>query len=307
MQRNIFSYLMITLKGVAMGAADVVPGVSGGTIAFISGIYEELIDSIKSVNGASLKLLFKGQIKSFWKAINGNFLLALVSGIGISVLSLAKVLKYVLEHHPVLLWSFFFGLVVASAITVAQTIKNWNVGKIVSLLIGAAIAFLITSMTPSKTPDASWFIFLCGSIAICAMILPGVSGAFILLMFGKYELLIGALTSFKVKPLLLLMSGAAVGIVIFSRVLSWLLHRFHDLTIALLAGFMIGSLNRIWPWKETIETFIDRHGVTKPLVEANVLPANYGGDSQLLYAVILAILGFALIWILEKAVQPKNA
>ncbi|MCL3781071.1 DUF368 domain-containing protein [Prolixibacteraceae bacterium JC049] len=309
MQRNWFNYLIISLKGLAMGAADVVPGVSGGTIAFISGIYEELIDSIKSVNLPNLKLLLKGDFKGFWQAVNGNFLLSLVAGIGLSILSLAKLLKYILENNPVLLWSFFFGLVVASAITVAGNIPKWDWKKVLALIFGTAIAYLITSMTPAETTDASWFLFLCGAIAICAMILPGVSGAFILLMFGKYQFFITALTNIEIKPILLLMSGAGIGIMMFSRLLSWLLHRFHDITIAILAGFMIGSLNKIWPWKQVLETYIDRHGEVKPLFEPNVLPTTYesvtGEPAQIVYAALLAVAGFLLIWIMEKATSKK--
>lgn len=309
MQRNWLSYLVISLKGIAMGAADVVPGVSGGTIAFISGIYEELIDSIKSINLTSAKLLLKGKVLEFLEAINARFLFALVAGIGVSVFSLAKLLKYILENHPVLLWAFFFGLVVASAITVARNIKQWNLAKIVALIVGTLIAYLITMMTPAETPESAWFLFLCGAIAICAMILPGVSGAFILLMFGKYQFFITALTKFDVKPIALLAGGAGIGIMLFSRLLSWLLHRFHDITIALLAGFMIGSLNRIWPWKQVIETFTDRHGEVKPLVQANVLPTTYervtGEPALMAYATLLAIAGFLVIWIMEKATSKK--
>ncbi len=303
MKRTIKDYLLITLKGIAMGAADVVPGVSGGTIAFITGIYQELIDSIKSVNFVSLKLLLTGKFNQFWSAINGNFLASLILGIGISVLSLAKGLKYLLEHHPILIWSFFFGLIIASAIYVAKDIKEWKVGTFLSVIAGAAIAYTITVITPAEANTGYGFIFLSGSIAICAMILPGISGSFILVLLGMYKFILGAVSDFNLPVIAIFLSGAVVGIVIFSNVLSWLLRKFYNLTIAMLAGFMIGSLNKVWPWKEVVETFTDRHGEIKPLIEQNVLPWNYfektGQEPLLIYALVLAAFGFALIFVIE--------
>ncbi len=286
-----------------MGAADVVPGVSGGTIAFITGIYQELIDSIKSVNLHSLKLFFTGKFKEFWIEINGNFLLAVVFGIGISVLSLAKGLKYLLENHPILIWSFFFGLIIASAIYVGKDIKQWKIGTIVSMIAGAVIAYFITIVTPAEAHSSYAFVFLSGSIAICAMILPGISGSFILVLLGMYKFILGAVSSFNLPVIAVFLVGAALGIILFSNLLSWLLKRYYDLTIALLVGFMIGSLNKVWPWKETVETFIDRHGEVKPLIEENILPTSYetisGIQPQLAGAIGLATLGFALIFIIE--------
>ena len=294
-----------------MGAADVVPGVSGGTIAFITGIYQELINSIKSVNLSSLKLLFSGKIKDFWKAINANFLFSVITGIGISVLSLAKLMKYLLDHQPILIWSFFFGLVVASAIYVAKDIKAWKAGTIISLLAGISVAYTITVITPAEAHTGYGFIFISGAIAICAMILPGISGSFILLLLGMYKFILGALSDFNFPVIIVFLAGAAIGIVSFSNILSWLLKRYYNLTIAILSGFMIGSLNKVWPWKEVIETFTDRHGEIKPLIEKNVLPGRYlevtGHDSQLFFAVSLAIFGFALIFIIEGVTrQLKN-
>lgn len=286
-----------------MGAADVIPGVSGGTIAFIAGIYTELIDSIKSVNLGTLKLLVTGKIREFWKAVNGNFLFSLLLGIGISILSLAKVMQYMLVNHPILIWSFFFGLVIASAIYVAKDIKGWKPGTVVSLIAGVAIAYVITVITPAEANTSYGFIFLSGSIAICAMILPGISGSFILVLLGMYRFILGAVTDFNLPVIGVFLAGAAIGIVIFSNLLSWLLHHYYKGTIAMLAGFMIGSLNKVWPWKEVTETFIDRHGEIKPLMERNVLPGDYfaqtGNDSQLIYALLLAVFGFALIFIIE--------
>jgi putative membrane protein len=300
-------YLILTLKGMGMGAADVVPGVSGGTIAFITGIYEELIFSIKSINHKSLKLLFTGNFSAFWKAVNANFLLALVFGIGISVFSLAKLLKFILENYPELIWSFFFGLIVASAIYVARQIKTWDVGSFISLVAGIAIAWVITEITPAETTEAYWFVFVSGAVAICAMILPGISGSFILLLMGKYEFIIGAISDFKISIIAVFLSGAAVGIISFSNVLSWLLKKFHSQTIAVLAGFMIGSLNKVWPWKNTLQTFTDRHGEIKPLLQENVFPSAYTGDPHLLSAVLLAIVGFVLIFVIERLAIVKES
>jgi len=303
MKRTIKDYLLVSLKGIAMGAADVIPGVSGGTIAFISGIYEELIDSIKAVNLKTLKLLFSGKTAEFGEAVNGRFLLALLLGIGISILSLARLMQYLLDHHPILIWSFFFGLIIASAIYIAKGIRGWNIGTILSLLAGTVIAYLITVITPAEANTTYPFIFLSGAIAICAMILPGISGSFILVLLGMYRFILGALTAFNIPVILVFIAGAGIGIVLFSNVLSWLLHHHYKPTIALLAGFMVGSLNKVWPWKEVTATFVDRHGVIKPLTEQNVSPGQYfsltGHESQVVYAILLAAFGFALIFIIE--------
>ena len=295
MNRNLKDYGLLLLKGMGMGAADVVPGVSGGTIAFIVGIYEEQIDSIKSINGTSLKLLFTGKIAAFWKVINANFLLALVSGIGISIFSLAKIITWLLVTHPILVWAFFFGLVLASTWFVSKDIKQWNWKSVLCFIIGAVIAYYITVATPAETPTNLFFIFLCGAIAICAMILPGISGSFILVLLGKYFYIMEAVKTFNIPVMLVFICGAALGITSFSRVLSFALRRFHDTTIAVLAGFMLGSLNKVWPWKETIETYTDSHGVVKPLVETNILP-----DQLLWEAIGLMIFGFAIVYFLEK-------
>lgn len=295
MNRTFKDYSLLVLKGMGMGAADVVPGVSGGTIAFIVGIYEELIDSIKSINGESLKLLLTGKIAAFWKAINANFLLFLVTGIGISVFSLAKVITWLLTEHPILVWAFLFGLVLASTWFVSKDIKKWDWKTILSYVIGIIIAFYITIATPAETPTNLPFIFLCGVIAICAMILPGISGSFILVLLGKYFYIMDAVKTFNIPVMLVFICGAAIGITSFSRVLSFALRKFHDVTIAVLAGFMLGSLNKVWPWKETVETYTDSHGVVKPLVESNILP------NQLIWeATALMVLGFALVYFLEK-------
>ncbi len=311
MNRKTKDYLILVLKGMGMGAADVVPGVSGGTIAFITGIYEELINSIKSINLHALKLFFTGRFTEFWKSINGSFLLSVLLGIGISVFSLAKGLEYLLIHYPILVWAFFFGLIVASAIYVARYIKKWNAGAIVAGITGIAAAYSITVISPGEANTTWWFIFMSGAIAICAMILPGISGSFILVLLGMYKFILGAVSDFNLAVLLTFLVGAAVGIIAFSNFLSWLLKNYHNLTIAVLAGFMVGSLNKVWPWKEVTKTFTDRHGMVKPLAQQNILPGKYeqitGEQSLLSGAIVLAILGFALIFIIEGLTKPKKS
>ena len=300
MKRGIKDYGMLMLKGIAMGAADVVPGVSGGTVAFIVGIYEELINSIKSINPTNLKLLFSLRIAEFWKAINANFLLALVSGIAISIFSLAKLITYLLENEPVLVWAFFFGLVLSSTYFVAKTITQWDWKTYLFFVIGTVGAYFITVATPTETPNNLFFIFLCGAIAICAMILPGISGSFILVLLGNYFYIMSAVKSLDIVVMLVFICGAFIGITSFSNVLSFLLRRFHNTTIATLAGFMLGSLNKVWPWKETVETYVDSHGHIKPLVEENILP-----NTLLWEGIGLMLFGFILVYVLEKISQKK--
>lgn len=310
MNRNTKDYLLLVLKGMGMGAADVVPGVSGGTIAFITGIYEELIDSIKSVNLHALKLFFSFRLAAFWKAINGNFLISVLLGIGISIFSLAKGLEYLLHHYPILVWSFFFGLIVASAIYIARTIKRWHAGTVIAGIAGIVVAYFITVISPAEANTTWLFIFISGSIAICAMILPGISGSFILVLLGMYKFILSAVGDLNIPVLLVFIAGAAIGIIAFSNLLSWLLRKFHHLTIAVLAGFMVGSLNKIWPWKQVTDTFIDRHGEVKALAEKNIMPGTYenvtGNEAWLLGAILLAIVGFALIFVVEGLTKQKK-
>lgn len=310
MSRKTKSYLLLTLKGMGMGAADVVPGVSGGTIAFIAGIYEELVNSIKSINLNALKLFFSGKFAAFWKAINGNFLLAVVLGIGISIFSLAKGLEYLLHHYPILVWSFFFGLILASAIYVGGSIKRWKAGTIIAGIAGVVVAYFITAISPAEANITWFFIFISGSIAICAMILPGISGSFILVLLGMYEFILGAVSDLNIPVLLVFIAGALIGIIAFSNLLSWLIKNYHNLTIATLTGFMIGSLNKVWPWKEVTETFIDRHNVVRPLTERNILPATYenltGNQAWLAGALLLAIVGFGLIFAIESLTKKRK-
>lgn len=302
MERKLKDYAVLALKGMGMGAADVVPGVSGGTIAFIVGIYDELIDSIKSINGKSLKLLFTGKWVAFWKAINASFLFSILLGIGISVFSLAKLITWLLTDHPILVWSFFFGLVLASTWFVSKDIKEWNWKTILGFVLGAALAYYITVATPAETPSNLLFIFLCGAIAICAMILPGISGSFILVLLGKYFFIMDAVKTLDLVIIVVFACGACLGITMFSRVLSYALKHFRNITLAVLSGFMLGSLNKVWPWKETLETYVDSHGVVKPLVEANVMPGEYVWE-----AIVLMLVGFFLVYFLEKLSSEKTA
>ena len=300
MIRTTKEYLSLSLKGMAMGAADIIPGVSGGTIAFISGIYEELIETINNVNYEAIKKLNKNGIKGFWEHINGNFLIALLTGIAISIMSLAKVITHLLETHSQLLWGFFFGLIVASVYIVGKQVNKWDINNIISLIIGSSIAFYITILNPMQNPDALWFVFLSGSIAICAMILPGISGSFILLLLGSYEFILVAIKDFKLDVITIFGVGCITGLLAFSKLLNWLFKKYHDITIALLTGFLIGSLNKIWPWKETIQTRINSHGEIVPFIQSNVLPSNFEGDSNIIEVILLSLIGLVLIYLLER-------
>lgn len=320
MQRNLLQYLVITLKGIAMGMADVVPGVSGGTIAFISGIYEEFVNSLNSINAEAFKLLFKFRIKDFWKHINGSFLLSLATGIAISIVSLSKMIIYLLDNEPVLLWSFFFGLIISSILFIGKQISVWNARVVVALILGVIVSYYITIAEPASSPDSNIYVFFSGFIAIIAMILPGISGAFILLLMGSYPTIIGAISNLSegvtsANTELIIQSssmlgifavGAVLGLLTFSRILAWMFKNYHNTTLAVLTGFMIGSLNKVWPWKETLSTRVNSHGEEVPFLQKSILPWNFDGDSQMLMVFVLAIFGFALIYLLEKFSVKKD-
>jgi len=298
-------YLWLYLKGIAMGCADVVPGVSGGTIAFITGIYTELLDSIKSVNLNALITLFKQGPKAAWKAINGNFLAVLLAGILTAILSLAKLIHYLLDQHAILLWSFFFGLILASSLHMAKQIKQWQSGTYVALLIGALCAGFISIASPGSI-DASYFnIFFAGSIAICAMILPGISGSFILLLMGLYAPVLAAVKGLELDIMFIFALGAGLGLMLFSRLLSWLLHHYQDLMFSLLTGFMLGALLKVWPWKETISFRLNSKGLEVPFEQFNRLPEWVNSD-QMMLACLLVVMGFASVFLLEKVSNHQN-
>ncbi|MGL5682384.1 MAG: DUF368 domain-containing protein [Marinifilaceae bacterium] len=298
------NYLLLVLKGCAMGAADVVPGVSGGTIAFITGIYEELINSIKSCDFQAFKLLASGRFRDFWDKINGSFLVSVVAGILISIFSLAKLMTFLLNTYPIYVWSFFFGLIIASTVLVARTIKKWNFITFFGMALGIVTAYTITVLTPANTPETWWYIVLSGAIAICAMILPGISGAFILLLLGKYAFIMQAVHELQIEVILLFALGALLGIVSFAHLLSWLLKNYHTATIALLTGFMMGSLNKIWPWKQVTQTYLNANGIEKVLTETNVSPTMYQAinnvNPQVWGAILMCVIGFLTIWGVER-------
>jgi putative membrane protein len=331
MQRNLKDYLVISLKGMAMGAADVVPGVSGGTIALITGIYKELIGSFSAINLGLFKILRKEGIAAAFKSVNGSFFVALLLGIAISILSLAKLFHYLIEHQPVLVWSFFFGLIIASVWLVGKRVTEWNKSTLALLIIGTLISFGITLISPANGPDTLWYLFLAGMLAFIAMILPGISGSFILLLLGAYQLVLGKVSSlldalhpFDMGLLLnngialgVFAVGGAIGLLSFSRVLNWMFDKYEANTLALLTGFLIGSLNKVWPWKLTTEVYVKHAGEANesvvPLVQENVLPNDafrviseaevqlgvLSKEPQVGWAILLAIGGFLLIYLLE--------
>ncbi|HCP56447.1 MAG: DUF368 domain-containing protein [Pseudomonadaceae bacterium] len=291
-------HLLLYAKGIAMGAADVVPGVSGGTIAFISGIYEELLRSISSLPGA-FTLFLRGRIAEAWQAANLTFLLTLLAGILTSVVTLARAITYLLDTHPIPVWSFFFGLVLVSSHLVARSIQRWSPGRWLSFAVGAAFAYWITVASPVQWGTDSLNIFFAGAIAICAMILPGISGSFILLLLGLYPFIIGAVKSLDLGVLGLFACGCALGLVSFAGLLRWMLARWHDLVLAFLTGLMLGSLNKLWPWKETLTWRLNSHGEQVPLLQSNLSPSQFatvsGHDPQLLMAIVLALSGVILV------------
>ena len=286
-------YILTAVKGACMGAADVIPGVSGGTIAFIMGIYDKFVASLAAINAEAVKLFFTGKFKEFWRHINGGFLLSLVVGIGVSVISLATVMQTLLSDFPIQTWAFFFGLIVASSIFILRGISGWGLREILFLIGGVVLGVVICTLSPTQTPDALWFIFLSGAIAICAMILPGISGSFILLILGKYQYILGAVSDLvagqNVVGNLLIIGvfaiGAIIGILSFSKFLHWLLSRWHKQALIILAGFIIGSLVKIWPWNNP---------------EA-IAQAELTGSLHIGSAIIIALIGFSLVTGIEIA------
>ncbi|SRX75569.1 DUF368 domain-containing protein [Aequorivita antarctica] len=318
-QRNFLQYLTVTAKGLAMGAADVVPGVSGGTIAFISGIYEELIETIHKIDLGFFKIWKKESFLTAWKHYNLSFLLALFTGVFISIISLAKLITWLLEVYPIMVWSFFFGLVIASIVYVGKQITHWRLIAIGALILASILSYLITIADPIGSPESTWFLFLAGFIAIIAMILPGISGAFILLLLGAYTAVIGIVTQLgegittlngslfisAFGKLLIFGLGAILGLKMFSRVLNWMFKHHKNLILAVLTGFMIGALNKIWPWKEVLQYRMNHAGKNIPFIERSILPQNYEGNPQILYAILFAIIGFLTIFLLERIAVKK--
>lgn len=301
----IRSYVALFLKGIAMGSADVVPGVSGGTIAFISGIYDELLGSLKQLTPAALGVWYRQGFQAFWRHINGTFLVVLFSGVLVSIVSLASFISYLLDAYPILVWSFFFGLILASAIYILRQQPALTFDVLLWLLLGVMIAVGIGYLRPAELPGEWWIVFLSAVVAICAMILPGISGSFILLLIGIYSVVIDALKSLDWLLLSSFLMGCVTGLLLFSHALSWLLKHYHNRTLALLTGFLVGSLSIVWPWKHALEIMINRHGETVVLMQENILPTTYsemtGTDAQLLGAIVCAILGVTILFALEYA------
>ncbi len=303
-------WFLLFFKGIAMGAADVVPGVSGGTIAFISGIYERLLGALKSLTPLALVVLYRKGFREFWKAIDGRFLVTLFGGILFSIFTLANVINYSLENYPILVWSFFFGLVLASIVYLIQQTSQWRIQEIIAISIGTAIAIAISSLRPAQLPAEWWMMTLAGAIAICAMILPGISGSFILLLMGMYQVFIEALQNIDLLLLASFGCGCVIGLLGFSHLLSWLLKKYESVIYALLIGFLVGSLKVLWPWKQVLETTVDRHGEVIPLVQSNISPNFYTeltAQPAFLGGAVLSILfGLVLVLLLERIGRSKE-
>ncbi len=296
--------LRIFATGFAMGSADLVPGVSGGTIAFLAGIYEELIEGIKTLSGKTIKLFLQRKFTLAWQSVPFSFFIPLALGLFSAIFILASLITYLLENQAEFVWAFFFGLVVASAFVVSKRIKKWTLKDLIIGLLSAIFAYWLVGLVPVETSSNPLMFFFAGFIAICAMILPGISGSFILVIMGKYEQILSAVTQKDFFTLILVILGAVAGLAVFSRVLSWAFAKHHDLLIAILTGFMIGSLRKIWPWKEVIETRINHKGLEVPLVEKNVLPSELSPEVLMIF--LIGIIGFSLIIILEKIANQKK-
>jgi putative membrane protein len=300
--RSVGEAVVLALKGLCMGAADVVPGVSGGTVALITGIYDRLVRAIGSIDGHMLKHLARLDLKSALAGLHLRFLLTLFAGIGVAIISLARLMNYLLHYQPVFTWSLFFGLIGASILVVGRRVSGWWGTAGLTFILGILAALVIVNLIPFSTPENPWFIFLCGLVAICAMILPGISGAFILLILGKYEFITAALKNpflpSNLSIILVFCCGCAVGLLGFSRLLKYLLQRYANRTLAFLTGLMTGSMWKIWPWKEVLETVVEdgkRHFVWG----GNILPPR-GDNAQVLSAAVLAAVGFMMVLAIER-------
>lgn len=297
--RNLLDYFWIGARGFAMGAADVVPGVSGGTMAFILGIYDELLDAIHSVDMTFIRRILTFKWKEAFAEFPWKFLLALALGIGTAVLTLANALHWALENKPVYIWAFFFGLIIASIVTVRKRVGTWGVVNMLAAAAAALGAYVLVGLTPSETPHTPILLFLSGAVAICAMILPGISGAFILVLLGKYTYVLGAVKNFDLLTIALVGMGAVVGLLVFVRLLRWMLSRNHDLVVSILMGFMLGSLRKVWPWKvlESIsETFVK---------ETNFIPAAFNGEVTI--ALLLMVFGVALVLVMDYFANRRTS
>src|SRR5690554_5273029 len=293
----------VFIRGVAMGAADIVPGVSGGTIAFITGIYFRLLQAISAIPAAVIRNLFRGQIKLFWHTVDGTFLVCLLAGILTSVVTLASAISFALAQYPIMIWSFFFGLILASVWHVGRQINNYRLSLFVPLVFGIVVAWWITTLSATAITPSALAFFGAGGLAICAMILPGISGSFILVIIGMYAPVLAAIKSMDVGVLLLFMAGCVVGLLSVARLITWAFHRFHDLVLAVLTGFMIGALNKVWPWKSVLGWRTNSAGEQVPLSEVSISPLSFaeltGHDPRILTALGMAVAGFAVVLFIE--------
>jgi len=323
--RTLKDYVVLGFKGAAMGAADVVPGVSGGTIAFITGIYEELLSTINSFNFGLIKTFRDKGFAYVWKEINGWFLVALFSGIAVSVITLANIIGGLLQNYPHQLWSFFFGLIIASIVYIGKQIPKLNFSSLIGILIGTSIVLGVSILPPLGSSESLIYIFICGVIAICAMILPGISGSFLLLILGVYPTILGAVSDKDFAILGALGLGCVVGLLSFSRGLKWIFKNYNNLTLSVLTGFLIGSIYKLWPWRHIERIFIKHHGEPNEevisLVDTPVLPNNYDRiiredaiitgyskvDPDLLLCISLMVSGFLIIFIMERVANRKSS
>lgn len=294
-----------------MGVADVIPGVSGGTIAFISGIYEELVHSINELDSTSIRLLSKFQFATFWKKINGNFLATVLGGVSTSLLLLSGVMWYLLKYYPIMTWSFFFGLILMSFPLILRKIKKWKAGSVTGFLLGIVLTYLVTISSPVQSPDNVLIAFLAGATASCALVVPGVSGVFILLLIGKYQYVATALNEVNIFVIFVFTIGCLAGLIGASRLLTWALANYHQVVIALLSGFMLGALNKVWPWRKVLEYATNSKGDQIAVFDKSVLPWDYlsetGKDPQLFQAIFMMALGVLMVVLIEKiAVRLKT-
>jgi putative membrane protein len=302
--RTFREYLILGVKGFCMGAADVVPGVSGGTMAFILGIYRELIASIKSINMDFGRLLLSGKIKDAMGVVSWQFLVAVATGVFAAIFTIAKFLSYMLSAYPVWVWSFFFGLVLSSAVTICLEINRWTLKVIMAIVFGTALAFYIVGQVPVSTPETPWFLFISGAVAICAMILPGISGAFILVLLGKYQYVLDAVNNLDFFTLAVVTSGAVVGLMSFARILSWLFKKYQNMTIALLVGLMLGSLRKIWPWKTDMAIYDEKLSEWVVVTQVNMLPSQL--DFEVFIGFVLMMLGMVMVISMKYIAKTKS-
>ncbi|MEJ1239367.1 DUF368 domain-containing protein [Chryseolinea sp. T2] len=303
-------YILLFLKGLSMGAADVVPGVAGGTAAFLSGIYDELVRSLNEIDRDAVKLLLRGDGKAVWQKINGNFLTAVFAGIVTSYFSLARLMAYFLRTNPIIVLSFLFGFILLSAPLVLRE-KQWNLPVIAGLVTGIVLAYVLTLLAPMNAPITWWFLFIVGILVVCATFIPGISGSLMLLLLGMYQYLITAFANVNLTAIAIFVSGCLVGLFGFSRILVWALEKHRETTTAMLAGLMLGALNKVWPWRQVFEFTTNSRGEQVPAHDKSILPWDYlavtGRDPHVFQAILMMALGVFIVFVIEKiAVRFKT-